>query len=155
MKVSWTARELRNNIRLSVLFVVNLTIGLVGFVVLDSFKTSLKNELDINSKSILSADLSISSRRELKNEEIEQARAILGDERKESHSLEFFSMIDSSQGSRLVQVKAIDENYPLYGQLKLQSGEQHKTYELNQSYSAWTYPELGFKVGEKLKLGDS
>ena len=97
MKLRWILRELKNNLRFSILFILNLTIGLIGFVVLDTFKTSLSSELDNNAKKILSADLSISARRALAPLEIELAHKELGAGYQESKLIEFFSMVNSDR----------------------------------------------------------
>ena len=54
-------KELLNHRRFSIFFILNLSLGLAGFIALDSFQVSLDRHLTRNSKSILGADISISS----------------------------------------------------------------------------------------------
>ena len=54
-------RELLNNRKFSLFFVFNLALGLVGFIALDSFKESLDDHLEQNSRAILGADIALSS----------------------------------------------------------------------------------------------
>lgn len=153
-------REIKNSKRFSLFFVFNLALGLAGFLCLDSFKVSLDAVMKLNAKSFLSADLSISARRLIKEEELSQARAVLGDV-EESRLWNFMSMIASPKGSKLVEIKAISEGYPYYGELILGSGARIKADSVKSILSereAWVYPELlhqlKLQVGDQLKLGE-
>ena len=65
-------------------------------------------------------------------------------------------MVASNDGSRLVQIKAIDENYPFYGAVKLKSGGTISS--VGQEPLMWVYPELlpelHLTVGDQVNLGD-
>jgi len=154
--LKWAYRELRNNLRFSLFFVFNLTLGLTGFLCLDAFKASLDQALHANSKSFLSADLSVSARRILTAQELADVRSALPAAAQESKLWEFFSMAASNDSSRLVQIKAIEGNYPFYGSMTLGSGQKitfQTEHALNKEKLAWVYPELLSQL--KLKVGDS
>ncbi len=162
MMLRWIFREFRNNQRFTILFILNLSLGLAGFIALDSFKVSLKQVLEQNSKNFLSADLSVSARRKLIDAEVNQAETLMGPTFKKSHLWEFFSMVGTSSGTKLVQLKAIDQDYPFYGELILGSGrkiDHDSQKEIISEMSVWVYPELliqlGLKVGDQIKLGES
>ena len=70
-------KELLNNRRFSIFFILNLSLGLAGFIALDSFQVSLDRHLTRNSKSILGADISISSRMPVPPETLNQLEQIL------------------------------------------------------------------------------
>lgn len=157
-------RELSNQKRFCILFVINLSIGLMGFISLDTFKVSLQNALAQNAKSFLSADMSLSARRVITAQELELARAELGSEVQESKLWEFFSMLSSAdkKTNRLVQVKAIDSQYPFYGEMRLGSGARvayGQTKSLQRAMLVWVYPEiltqLHLKIGDEIFLGDA
>lgn len=161
MILKWAYRELRNNIRFSLFFVFNLTLGLTGFLCLDAFKSSLDSTLKQNAKSFLSADYSVSARRKLTDTEIVRMREVAPKGAVESRLWEFFSMVATDEGSRLVQVKAIDDNYPFYGYLTLGSGKKinyESDAEVVKEKLAWVYPELliqlKVKVGDEITLGN-
>lgn len=156
----WAAREIRNQIKFSLFFILNLSIGLMGFLCLDAFKTSLNQSFQENARANLSADIAVGARRFLEDKEIQQARDALGSGLQESRAWEFFSMVTAGQNSRLVQVKAVDSQYPLYGELKIEANGEVKNPKaqiLNQSRIAWVYPEvllqLSLKVGDELMVG--
>ncbi len=58
-------KEITNNFSFSLFFIVNLSIGLIGFIALDSFKNSIDNHLTNNSRAILTADAQISGNAQL------------------------------------------------------------------------------------------
>ncbi|MGZ5279243.1 MAG: ABC transporter permease, partial [Pseudobdellovibrionaceae bacterium] len=156
----WAAREIRNQLKFSLFFVLNLSIGLIGFLCLDAFKTSLNQSFLDNARASLSADIAISARRMLGDDEILKARDVVGSQVRESRSWELFSMVTTGQNSRLVQLKAVDSNYPLYGDLKIETvlgvGPSDSKL-LSQSRIAWVYPEilgqLNLKLGEEITVG--
>jgi putative ABC transport system permease protein len=119
MLLRWALREIYHNWKASLVFILNLSLGLTGFVTLDAFNVTLKKYLNENSKKILSADIGISARRQITDEELKTTRKIIGEPLRESQMYEFFAMLSAGTESRLVMVKAIDENYPFYGELTL------------------------------------
>jgi putative ABC transport system permease protein len=158
---TWAAREIRRQIKFNLFFIFNLSIGLVGFLCLDTFKTSLDNSFQQNAKSYLSADLAISARKMFSEAERENFQKLVGENIPRSRIWELFSMVATNESSRLVQVKAIDEQFPFYGILKLGSGrviQQGDAKELNQKKIVWVYPELlmqlKVQVGQTLTIGD-
>ncbi|MGZ3744406.1 MAG: ABC transporter permease [Pseudobdellovibrionaceae bacterium] len=161
MFLKWIRRELLRSWKFGLFFIFNLTLGLTGYISLEAFKVSLQDTLNQNSKAILSADLAVSVRRELTESEKEAMQKVMAKDSEMSETYEFFAMLSSRKGSRLVTVRAIDGNYPLYGSLTLASGVkvEQKTHpkEILESKSAWIYPELeaqvGLHKGEEFQLG--
>lgn len=152
-------RELKRGWRFGLFFIFNLSLGLTGFVSVESFKSALQTVIANNAKNILSADLAVTARRELTAEEQEKMRSVMTG-LPESQTYEFFGMLNSSKGSRLILVKAIDKNYPFYGTLKLDSGRnisEGSDKEILSSPKAWIYPELkaqlGLVPGDQIELG--
>ena len=160
MLVRWIFRELRNNKRIVSILILNLAIGLAGFLCLSTFKEALKSTVEENSKTFLSADLAVSARRVLTEDEISRIQKHLPENSQTSRLWEFFSMVANSEGSRLVQVKAIDSQYPFYGSLELNDQQkvvQATSKNIIQEKNVWVYPELlsqlKAKLGDELKLG--
>lgn len=154
-------RELLRSWRFGLFFIFNLSLGLTGFVSLQAFNTALESQIKANAKSILSADMAVAARRELTEDEQKKMQAVLPAGTQESKIYEFFAMISSKKGSRLVLVKAIDKAYPFYGELVLRSGkviQQDSEKEILSAPKAWIYPELksqlGLDVGDDIKVGN-
>jgi putative ABC transport system permease protein len=159
MFLKWVWRELLRSWKFGLFFIFNLTLGLTGYLSLEAFKTSLEDTLHKNARAILSADLAVSARRELTETEKQKMTDILQGEEM-SLSYDFFAMLTTSRGSRLVMVRAIDEKYPLYGSLGLASGQKVTSQTpkpLLGTETTWIYPELkaqlGLSVGGKVQLG--
>jgi len=149
-------REIRHDRRFALAFIANLSLGLVGFLTLDGFKVSVDNSVRERSKSLLAADLAVSGRRDLTPAE-EEAIAKRLPTHEAGRVVEFFTMAAGKDRSRLVQLKAVESSYPFYGELTTPAPGHGGKARLAPG-TAWVTPEvmpqLGVKVGDKLKLGD-
>ena len=149
-------KELKNNLHFSFLFIVNLSLGLCGFVSLDIFKYSLDSSLQEHSKAILGADFGVSARRPIASTEREIISKKLENYNfSESKMTEMYSMVSSADNkSHLVHVRAIEENFPFYGEVILRhqgSVQPSEKSDLHNTKTAWVYPEIMLKL--KLKEG--
>jgi putative ABC transport system permease protein len=160
VRLAW--REITNNKRFTLFFIFNLTLGLLGFVTLDSFKVAFDKSLDDRSRNLLSADLSVSARRELTPDEQKAIAAVLPPGTQEGNMVEMYSMVASERTSRLVEIAAIDDTYPFYGQIELKNGGTitgGKPKNIDTSPVAWIYPELGLQLGvnpgDSIRIGKS
>jgi len=153
--------QLFNNRNFTILFILNLSFGLCSFVTLDIFKSSINYSLKSRSKVLLGADFGLSARRPITKDEIKHINSIQKS-KTETTMIEIFSMVAGpSNRSKLVQIKAVDQFFPFYGDIQLKDSSE-KTYigqtkNLIESPTTWIYPELllqlNVKVGEKLKVG--
>ena len=155
-------REIRNNYRFSLFFIFNLTLGLLGFIMLDSFKVSLEKHMSKNSKNILTADLASVSRRPFTEKEIATLRAKIPQPYQESKQVRFFSMVQGSKNSRLVEVLGIMDNFPLYGKMVLKNQGETSAELIQNDLSApniWVYSHLlialGLELGDQAQIGQS
>lgn len=156
-------KEIRNNFKFSIFFVLNLGIGLIGFIALDSFKNSIDEHLVNNSKSILTADVQISSSFPLTQQEHDLSESLLDtDILSTSDQISFLSMIAGTENSRMSTLIGIDENYPQYGEIILQNtgpiSLSDARNELMNSDTIWVARDLmvilDLNVGQSLKIGD-
>ena len=150
MLISLTFKELKN--RFAFLFVLTGAIGLTGWITLDIFKHSIDQAIKSRSKIMLGADLMISSRKPIPDQARNIVKQLGGPDLEESQITQTFSMVSNPQGkSRLVLIKAVQQNYPLYGSLKENQTLKEK--------SAWVYPEvldqLDFKLGDQISIGEA
>ncbi len=155
-------KELLNHRRFSIFFILNLSLGLAGFIALDSFQVSLDRHLTRNSKSILGADISISSRIPVPPETLNQLEQMLPSQWEASKKIHFVTMAANESNSRLIQLVAIENGFPYYGKLVLgnQKNANSKMVdeELIKAGKLWAYPELlitlGLEIGDTLRLGE-
>jgi len=157
-------KEISNNFKFSVFFILNLSIGLIGFIALDSFKSSIDQHLENNSKSILTADVQVSSRFPLTEQEHSLSEAILDTEFVSiSDQVSFLSMVAGTENSRMSTLIGIDNNYPQYGEIiLLESGPVSLSgarADLIASDTIWVARDLmvilELDIGDTLKIGDS
>lgn len=102
-------KELMKNRGFTFFFILNLSLGLAGFIAIHSFGNSLNRHLDKNLKEILTADLVLIANTPLTSKELTLADDVLG--KKKIHA-------------RLIRVMAIDDKYPLYGTFSLEGQGQ-------------------------------
>ena len=152
-------RELRNERRFTLFFLLNLTLGLAAFTSLEAIKGSFDRHFIENSKTLLTADISISARRPLTAKE-RQLIAKDVESAETSSVINMFSMLSANDLSRLVQLRVINANYPLYGSLTLRKqGKKDKSIggDLFSHNNVWVSPEILLQyqlaIGDTLKLG--
>src|SRR5690554_3368885 len=160
LRLAW--KEISNNYRFSLFFVLNLSIGLIGFIALDSFKHSIDQHLQNNSKSILTADVQISSRSPLTAVETDLAEGIMDSDFESSDQISFMSMVAANDNSRMSLVIGIDSAYPQYGDILLQQSgsvlDSNARAELLSGNNIWVARDLmvilDLELGDTLKVGD-
>jgi len=119
-------KELMKNRGFALFFILNLSLGLAGFIAIHSFGNSLNRHLDENLKEILTADLVLFSNSPLTREELMLADDVLGQDKTHARLIGFYTMVKARDNTRLVRVMAIDDKYPLYGAFSLEGQSQKK-----------------------------
>ncbi|MDT8447786.1 MAG: FtsX-like permease family protein [bacterium] len=155
-------RELLNHRGFSLFFLANLTIGLVGFITLDSFKLSLDYHIDSKAKSLLAADLMVSTTHPFRDDETALLEEVIPQGSAYTEQLNFMSMVRGPKSSRLVEIVAVSAGYPFYGQLTLKdgppAGPDEVEAQLLSGYHSWVQPELlqilGVEQGHPFSLGE-
>lgn len=116
-------KELIRKWRWTMVFTINLSFGFIGFISLLSFQNAIEEKILVNSKQILTADLSINARKKISESDIAKAKKIIQDLNitieDQSYFVELLAMLKTDKKSQLVSVKSIDEKYPFYGDLEL------------------------------------
>lgn len=160
LQLAW--KEISNNYKFSLFFVLNLSIGLIGFIALDSFKHSIDQHLVNNSKSILTADVQVSSRFPLTEVETDFAENLLDAPFVATDQIAFMSMVAANNNSRMSQLIAIEENFPHYGDIILQESgsvlESDARARLLAGNNIWVARDLmvilDLSLGDTLRIGE-
>jgi putative ABC transport system permease protein len=152
-------KDLKKNKVFSFLFLLSLSFGMIGYVFIQFFKTSIQRQLNSKSREMMSSDLSISSRRKITNSELSfLLKNLQGFSRDNYEILEMFSMIYVKDRSKLIEVKTIPSNFPFYGKLKLQDRNYSFDHDLKLD-SILIDKNLSLlmdlKIGDLVKLGES
>lgn len=159
LQLGW--RSLARNRRFSLLFLVNLALGLTGFLLIGSFASSLHRHLDGNLREMLTADLVLQSSRPLTEPEVQTCEAIAGPGSSYAEQVAFYSMVKGPALTKLAQIVAIDGAYPLYGSFRaagadVPAGVMHSLQqERHLLMSRETARSLGSEPGAVLKIGQA
>ena len=159
LRLGW--RGLCRNLRYTLLFIVNLAIGLTGFMLIGSFGSSLHRHLDSHLREMLTADLVLQSSRPLTEQEVQTCEAITGPGGSYSEQVAFYSMVKGGTAARLAQIVAVDGAYPLYGAFRSKGADVpvQVMHSLQQErhllMSRETARSFGLEPGAVLKIGQA
>lgn len=153
-------REIRNHPRFSLFFTINLGLGLAGFIALDAFESSVASELESRSRVLLGADVEVSSRVPLSAEARKRLDAAAGPGHRRAEAVELFSMAAGSGRARLVEIRAVDPAFPLYGELVFADHEPARSADmarLRDGAGTWIDPllqgQLGVALADPIRIG--
>ena len=114
-KMAW--RDSRRNRSRLFLFISSIILGIAALVSVQSLSDSLRAEIERQAAELVGADLVISGNKPL-NEDLLKLADSLGDRRAAQKSFPSMALFLKSGGARLVQIRALEGDYPFYGQLK-------------------------------------
>ena len=144
-------QELKSQFRIQTFLIFNLAFGIFGFLILQIFQNSLISQPQSKAQETLTADFSISARRIFDDNEIKNIESKF-DYIQKSQSKSFFAMAANGEKTRLVQVIAMDSNYPLYGTYKFKNNSGFSNQQ-----KIWIDQDLFFPLSlsadSQIKLG--
>ena len=151
-KMAW--RDSRKNQSRLLLFISSIILGIAALVAISSFGDSMQREIEGEAKKLLGADLEVSDRQPFS----EKARMLLdslGGE--QSEEVRFASMIlfPKNNGTRLVQVRGLEGNYPYYGAIETVPTEAGYTFRDQKAaiVDNTLMLQFGAEVGDSIKVG--
>jgi putative ABC transport system permease protein len=150
-RMAW--RDSRASRRKLLLFSSSIVIGIGALVAIGSFAHNMRQGIDRQAKSLLGADLAINSRDPFTPEMEDLIREIGGEQARE---VIFSSMVvfEGSEGTRLVQVRALGKGFPFYGQFEATPADSTARFHGGGALVEETLLlQFGSKVGENIKVG--
>jgi putative ABC transport system permease protein len=157
--IIYAIKELFQSKLFSIFYILTLVLSTSGLTLTVFFGSEIKSQVENKAKNSLAADFSISARRtfvenEIKNIELEFQDQIVN----KSHSYEFFAMLSYKDQARLVLVKVLDNEYPLYGSLG-SVDERRLTGDSLKSGQIWLSKDaaraLTISKSDTVKLGQA
>ena len=150
-------KDAKKNFSRLFLFVSSIVIGIAALVAIDSFNHNLQNDINGQAKELLGADLEINSRgKTFKKDFISGLDTINAEFAKDARfaSMVFFT---KSQGTRLIQVIAMEGNFPFYGNIVTSEGSNLQSFRKGESVliDESLAIQYGVEVNDSLKLGKS
>lgn len=152
-------RELRGGLRGFLVFIACIALGVMTIAAVGSFARSLTEGLAREGRSILGGDIAFQL---VQRETTPVEHSFLASRGRFSAAATLRGMARSSAGaSALVEMKAVDDAYPLYGTIALEPAVPLRAAlaERDGAYGAAVEPgllaRLGLSIGERLTVGDA
>lgn len=159
MKILWLLsmawRDARKNKSRLLLFMSSIILGIAALVAINSFSYNLRNQIDIEAKALLSADLQVDSRKPI-DKEIYNFFDSLNVQTTDEISFGSMVLFPQSNGTRLVNVRAIGKSFPFYGKLVTEPSEAYNEFGTSQTalVDQTLMLQFGAKTGDQIKIGD-
>ena len=147
-------RDTRTSRGRLLLFSSSIILGVAALAAIGSLGTNLERAVEEQARTLLGADLAISSRQPFSAEEEALIKDIGGEQSRETA---FSSMIyfPASGGTRLAQARALSGGFPFYGRLETEPPGAEAAFR--QGRGALVEQNLliqfGAKVGDNIRLG--
>lgn len=144
-------RDLHRQFRGLRLLLVCLFLGVAALAAIGTLTSAIRGELDAQGRTILGGDLEVEVwQRPLSDEE----RAFLGRYGELSEGLRLQAMARSAEAAAPVELKAVDQQWPLYGTFTLADGTEAAAPPPGQAWIAEGAAErLGLEPGDSFTLG--
>lgn len=153
LHMAW--RDARTHRRRLLLFTSAIVLGIAALVAINALGEDLERAIDEQAKALLGADLQLGSRGPFSPESEALFDSLGGAQARE---VRFSSMIYflKSGGTRLARIRAIEGDYPFYGEFKVMPPEAARAF--NRSRHALVEESLllqyGAETGDSLKIGE-
>jgi len=151
-------KALKRSKTFSIIFILNFALAIASLSYLQFFKASIDSSLDSKAKSLLGADLVVSSRFAISDEQIADIKSKLPHIKEFAQGVSTIGMVSSLKRARLMEVVKINEGFPYYGGLVFEDGTTYpKATPLPKTNEIWVYKEvldlLGLRMGGQIKIG--
>ena len=148
-------RDSRRNRSRLFLFISSIILGIAALVAIYSFEYNLKKDIDSQAKSLLGADLVVETNKAVAPEALKTLLE-LGDERSEERAFASMIYFPKSEGTRLVNVKALSGQYPYYGEIETSPATASRTFRQSRTALVDKTLMLQFdaKPGDSIKVGE-
>lgn len=153
-KMAW--RDTRASRRRLLLFSLAIVLGVASLVAVGSLRENLKQAIEEQTKTLLGADLVVTSRAKLDEAATEFVAGLGGEQ---SHEISFNSMlvVPATGRTRLVQVRALDGGFPFYGNFVTTPANARAAIAEGRRaiLEEGVMVQFGLKPGDKIKLGST
>ncbi|APA65273.1 ABC transporter permease [Maribacter sp. 1_2014MBL_MicDiv] len=136
------------------LFMASIILGIAAVVSIQSFSNNLKNNIGLQSKALMGADFLIDSNQPA-NERVMELMDSLGGYKAREVKFASMAAFPKSLSTKLVQVRAIEGNYPFYGELETEPKTSAFDYQDKGGalVDATVMLQFDLKPGDSVKLG--
>lgn len=151
-KMAW--RESRSTGKRLLLFISSIVLGVAALVAINSFGYNLERAVNEQAKSLLGADLVITHRQPF-SQETEELFGSWGGEQSREARLASMVYFPESDGTRLVEIRALEGGFPYYGTLVTSPPEAAERFRKGPYALVDDRMMLQFdvEVGDPVKIG--
>ena len=154
LKMAW--RDSRKNQSRLVLFMSSIILGIAALVAINSFGDNLNDQINLEAKELLGADIEIESRSPIPDS-LKQFFNDLGTEQSEEISFASMVYFPKNGGTRLINVRAVEADYPFYGAIETIPVEASAIYQknINALVDQSLLLQFDAEAGDSVKVGKS
>ncbi len=156
LALRFAMRELRGGLRGFYIFLACIALGVAAISGVNSVAGSITQGIAEEGQQILGGDVSVSMvQRELTEEQLAFIQSF-GDVTRTT-SMRAMGRVPDGSDQTLVELKSVDESYPLYGKMEVGGGTINVSQQLGDDkviVENLLGERLGVEVGEKLSIGD-
>lgn len=113
-KMAW--RDARRNFSRLFLFISSIIIGIAALVAINSFNENLQNDINIQAKDLLGADFIVKSNKAFEDAALIAFDTLPAEQSWDARMASMVLFVSDAGGTRLVQIVAIEGNFPFYGE---------------------------------------
>lgn len=159
MNLQWLVtmawRDSRRNLSRLLLFISSVVLGIAALVSIFSLSDTLSREIDAQAASLIGADIQLNSNRKISDRSMALLDSVKG-ERSEQKAFSSMVYFPASGGTRLIQVRAIDGNYPYYGSLETKPANAGRIFRKNNTalVDRSLLVQFNARVGDSVRIGE-
>lgn len=153
LNMAW--RDSRRNRGKLLLFISSILLGIAALVAINSFSANLQKDIQRESKSLLGADLILEANQPAPPV-VEGIMDTLDGERAAARFFISMALFPKSNDTRLVQVRALEGDFPFYGTIVSQPKSAAKAFQKNKTALVDKTLMMQFALvpGDSVKIGD-
>lgn len=148
-------RDSRKNRSRLLLFISAIIFGIAALVAIYSFRYNLQNDINSQAATLIGADLVVSGNKPA-DAAIKPLLDSLGDKRSEERSFPSMIYFPRTQGTRLVQVRALQGSFPYYGSLETEPVLAGTAFKNSKSalVDKTLMMQFNMHVNDSIKVGE-
>lgn len=148
-------RDGRASSRRLILFMAAIVLGIMAVVAIQSFSANLKENISLQSKSLMGADYLIDSN-QYPTEKVLGIIDSLGGANGMEVNFASMAAFPKANATKLVRIRGISGDFPIYGELETDPVEAARNYTQEGSalVDATAMLQYNLKVGDSVKIGE-
>jgi putative ABC transport system permease protein len=152
-KMAW--RDSRRNRSRLFLFVSSIILGIAALVAIYSFGYNLRDDIDNQAKTLLGADLAISSN-QAPTPSVQKMLDSLSGNRSQERNFASMLTFQRTGDTRLVQIRALSGAFPYYGALETTPAQAGQTFRQNKQalVDKTLMLQYNARIGDSVKVGN-